>query len=189
MRTPTAHIAIGSFLAALLSGCIPREEEDYIAPNYEHTWISTVLLKFISSGGAEVKYITLFSHENEGTSPTMNLDALSMDTVYNVSIEVWSSNCNPGQNTTPTIEAEGDRHQFFYVPDGVDLTITYADTDVNGLPIGIATVWSAGASTGGGVRVVLRSGLDKNDAGVSGGDLTNAGGETDLDWIFPVVIQ
>jgi hypothetical protein len=39
------------------------------------------------------------------------------------------------------------------------------------------------------VVVTLRHEPDKGAAGVSGGDITNAGGDTDIEVTFPVVIE
>ena len=189
MHSPIARAMTGLGLAALLSGCIPKEKVDAVAPCTEESLISTVRWSFLSQGGTERKYFTVFTREVDGGSPSILLDTLSADTVYDVNVDVWSTTCGQGRNITPVIEAEGDLHQFFYLADGVDISIAYNDTDVNGLPIGVATVWTANTISSGGLRIVLRNAPDKNAAGVSDGDISNAGGETDIEVFFPLVIE
>jgi len=179
----------GLGLAAMLSGCIPKERDDAVAPCTEEIWISTVRSSFLSQGGTEQKYFTVFTHEADGGSPSMPLDTLGADTVYDVHVDVWSTTCGQGRNIAPVIEAEGDLYQFFYLADSVDISFAYNDTDVNGLPIGRTTEWTANSISSGGLRLVLRNAPDKNAAGVSDGDITNAGGMTDIDWVFPMVIE
>jgi hypothetical protein len=189
MHSPTVRAMTGLVLATLLSGCLPKEIEGPVAPCIDASWTSTVLLRLVSHGGTEQKSFTLFVHDPDGASTSMSLDTLSVDTAYNVLVEVWSTTCGEGRNNTAELQAEGHQHQFFFLPDTVDLSIVCNDMDVNGQPIGIATVWTTNSVSSGGLRLVLRNELNKDAAGVSAGDITNAGGETDIDWTFPLVIE
>ena len=43
-------------------------------------------------------------------------------------------------------------------------------------------------STTGNLTIILRHDLDKNGAGVSSGNIANAGGETDIEVVFPIQV-
>ena len=69
------------------------------------------------------------------------------------------------------------------------MAVTYADADGNGRPVGLTSIWTVGAASNGTITVTLRHEPDKGAAGVSAGDITNAGGETDIEVTFPLVID
>ena len=50
-------------------------------------------------------------------------------------------------------------------------------------------MWTVGAASNGTVVVTLRHQPDKTASGVSSGDITYAGGETDIEVSFPLVIE
>ena len=52
-----------------------------------------------------------------------------------------------------------------------------------------ATATATGAASVGTLKVTLRHEPNKSAAGVVGGDITNAGGETDIEVEFPIVIE
>ena len=88
------------------------------------------------------------------------------------------------------IEEEGDVHQFFFQPEaGLFLSFDYTDTDSEGYPVGLLSTAQTGFARVGALTVTLRHEPDKHAAGVEDGDITNAGGETDIEVTFDVVIQ
>ena len=70
-----------------------------------------------------------------------------------------------------------------------NVTTAYTDMDDDGNPLGVSFTLTTGDASTGNLTIVLRHLLDKNAAGVSDGDITNAGGDTDIEVTFPVVIQ
>ena len=62
-------------------------------------------------------------------------------------------------------------------------------SDADGNPIGLATTVTTGAASTGEFTVILRHEPMKDAQGVKDGDITNAGGETDIEVNFPVEIQ
>ena len=159
------------------------------APNEEEL-ITTVRLTFTSSGGTETKEF-LFSDLDGvgGNPPVITADPLSADSLYSVSIELLNASVTPAVDVSAEVAAEAEAHQFFYQVSGANATVSYADTDGNGNPIGLSTEWTLGASSAGTVVVTLRHLPDKSGNGVSSGEITNAGGETDIEVSFPLVIQ
>lgn len=87
------------------------------------------------------------------------------------------------------ILAEDSEHQLFYSA-VTGLTITYTDEDDNGNPLGIETTFTTDDSfDGGALTITLRHEPNKFGSGVSDGDITNAGGETDVEVTFNLGVE
>lgn len=90
--------------------------------------------------------------------------------------------------TVEILEEDLD-HQFFFNPiNGLEIDGDYDDVDSAGNPIGQQFKITAAASSGD-LNIVLLHEPDKNAAGVSDGEITNAGGERDIDITFPIIVQ
>ena len=104
-------------------------------------------------------------------------------------LEVLNESVSPAEDITAEILAEGVDHQFFFQVNGADLVISYGDADTNGDPIGLLSACFAGMAGSGSLKVTLRHMPDKTAAGVAVGDITNAGGDTDIEVTFPLIID
>lgn len=125
-----------------------------------------------------------------GATPTVDTIFLSPSTTYTARLELLDETKTPVDTVTIEIKEESTAHQFFYIMSGgLNLTSTYSDIDDNFMPLGLRNTWNAGTASTGSVTITLRHGPDKNALGVSSGMITNAGGETDVEVAFPVVIQ
>lgn len=197
----TSIVLRNFFLAGLAAGCLVAcKKEDPVTPSpggppppppNEQELITTVRLTFVSLDGTEQKeWLWRDLDGDGGNPPEITADILTTGTTYNVSIQVLDES-DPAdvEDITEEIEEEDDEHQFFFLVNGVDATITYADADGNGNPLGLSTVWVCGAPGLGTLTLVLRHELDKDAPGVSAGDITNAGGDTDVEIVFPFRIQ
>ncbi|MBK9270830.1 MAG: type 1 periplasmic binding fold superfamily protein [Saprospiraceae bacterium] len=110
---------------------------------------------------------------------------LKQNTYYTGSLQILNESVVPAIDITPEILLEGVDHQFFYgISSGFNMSFSYADADTNGKPIGINTILNTGSTSSGTLRILLRHQPDKNATGVSTGDPTNAGGETDIEVDF-----
>lgn len=179
-----ATIACGGMLMGAVSCRPAREEPDKLN---EEELIIAVELHFSSAGGAEQKLISFL--DADGSSPVITADTLSSDSVYTVEVRLYSEGGDLPDDITSEIVTEGTEHQFFFQVSGANATITYADADADGHPVGLLTHWSVGASGTGSVLVTLRHQPDKSAAGVSAGDITNAGGDTDIEITLPLVVE
>lgn len=193
MRTELKTALMAVMVASVTVGC---KKDDPVPPATnnppvnEQELITTVKLSFQNADGTENKQFLWRDLDGDGgNAPVITADTLTAGTVYQVSIELMDESKNPPEDITEEVEEEGAEHQFFFLATGADMGIVYADTDANGAPIGIASVWTAGVAGSGSVTVVLRHELDKGAAGVSGGDITNAGGDTDVEVTFQLVIE
>ena len=159
-------------------------------PVNEEELITTVELHFHSSGGTEHKHFSFTDLDGDGgNAPVIEADTLSADSTYSVMIELLDESVSPAEEITQEVQNEATAHQFFFQLSGANVVVSYADADGNGDPLGLATSWVVGAASTGAVVVTLRHEPDKSAPGVSGGDITNAGGETDIQISFPLVVE
>lgn len=88
------------------------------------------------------------------------------------------------------IVADAENHQVFYrISEGLDMTITYDDTDGHGNPLGIRTRLTTGQPSSGQLTITLIHSPNKFADVVSDGDITNAGGTVDFECTFDVEIH
>lgn len=192
------RFSIFALAALTLVSCEDDDDDDDTPPAVnEEEVITDMRLTFTDSDTQTSQTFTFSDPDGEGgNAPTIDDIVISDSTAYVVTIEVLdASNPNDVEDITEEIEEEDEEHQFFFIPgNGADdsVTITYDanDVDDDGNPIGLSSSWNTFEPTTGGetVRVVLRHELDKEATGVRDGDITNAGGETDIDVTFNLTV-
>ena len=160
------------------------------APVNEEEVITTVTTTLVGGG----QTITLTSRDLDGDGPNAPVVTVSGNlvagTTYMGSTTFLNELANPAEDITAEVEEEGADHQIFYQLASSLGTVTYADTDANGKPIGLDFTLVAGTSgTTGTLTVTLRHLPNKSASGVATGDITNAGGNTDAEVSFPVTVN
>lgn len=172
-------------LAVFINACDDVEP----TPTNDEELITTLQLDFFD--GASTKTIKFQDIDGDGgNAQVITADTLSANTTYNVSITVLNESETPAESINPEIIEEGDEHQFFFIPEStLNYTSSYNDMDENNKPIGLENVVITGNASEGTLIVVLRHQPDKNGTNVNAGDITNAGGETDIEVSFDVVIE
>ena len=160
-------------------------------PVNEEEVITTLTMTWTPDGGGTPIVFQFRDVDGEGgMDPVLTTAPLAANTTYNVSLELLNETEDPAEDITEEVEEEGAEHQFFFaVTQGINLTFSYLDTDTNGAPIGLETQMNTGDASTGALQVTLRHEPDKGAAGVAQGDITNAGGETDIQVEFDLVIQ
>jgi len=184
------------FAAALislaLSGCKKEEEPapPTPPPTNETELITTLVLTFNDPETSET-FVMRFSDTDGdgGTAPVIASEPLPAGRAYALSLSLLDESGSTPVDLTSQIQSEADAHQFFFATQGANLSVSYSDQDANGKPLGLSNLAISGAASSGTLTVVLRHQLDKNAAGVSEGDITNAGGDTDIEVVFPVTIE
>jgi len=185
MNKPLFLIAI-TLLVAFISAC---RDKDIDIPNEEEL-ITTVDIRLIPVGGGEDAVLRFRDPDGDGgLPPQITADPLSPATTYDISITLLNEAADPVVDITPEVEAEGADHQFFFSFEGVAVAYTYADQDENGFPVGLQGRLETMGTGQGMLTLVLRHLPVKDAAGVADGDLTNAGGETDIEISLPITIQ
>ena len=160
------------------------------APVNEEEVITTVTTTLVGGG----QTITLTSRDLDGDGPNAPVITVSGNlvagTTYTGSTKFLNELESPAEDITVEVEEEGADHQVFYqLPSSIG-TVTYTDTDANGRPIGLNFILVAGTSgSTGTLTVTLRHLPNKTASGVSGGDITNAGGNTDAAVSFSVAVN
>jgi hypothetical protein len=165
--------------------------DDDPAPVNEEEVITSVNIVLTPQGGGD--QITLSSRDLDGDGPNAPIvlvsDPLATGTVYNGTVQFLNELEDPAEDKTAEILAEDEEHQVFFSVTGSVGSFAYTDSDSNGNPIGLTfTLTSAANTTSGVLTVVLRHQPDKDGAGVSDGNIANAGGETDIEVSYNVAV-
>lgn len=174
----------------LFFGC--PSDDDAPPPVNEEEVITTLIAVFTPQGGGT--NVTLTSRDDDGDGPNAPVVTVSgpfaINTTYNAAVSFLNELENPAEDITEEVEEESDEHQVFYNVTNSLGTFAYLDMDGNGNPLGVLFQFvTSGTAANGNMTITLRHEPDKNAPGVSDGDITNAGGETDIEETFPVVTQ
>lgn len=158
-------------------------------PVNEEEVITTVIATFVGGG----QTITLTSRDLDGDGPNPPVITVSgpftNGVTYTGSLTFLNELESPVEDVTLEIEEEGDEHQvFFQITNNLGI-FTYTDVDVNGKPIGLNFTFTTQNTGTGQLTITLKHEPNKNAPGVAEGNIANAGGETDAEVSFEVVVQ
>ena len=189
MKKINLLLAIGALSALFVTSCKKDEPEAPVIPNEEEV-ITTLNYTLTPEGGGTSVTLTFQDLDGDGgNAPVISEGTLAANTTYNGSVELLNELENPAENITEEVEEEALDHQFFFETSVSDMSVDYDDMDDNGNPIGLATIVTTDAASTGTLTITLRHEPSKDASGVSTGDITNAGGETDIEVTFNVEIQ
>lgn len=175
--------AILPILAFTLYSCDPVEPTD---PKEEEL-ITTVSIELIGlNSTAVLSYVDLDG--DGGAAPVYAIDSLNANTVYSGSITLLNESETPSEDITAEIFDEADDHQFFFTTNG-GTNYSYTDQDNNGYPVGLTFELTTGDPGTEEFTFILRHLPAKDADGVMDGDITNAGGETDIQVVFDVIVH
>jgi len=185
-----ALFAFALLVVLFLDGC-KKKEDPKPTPNEEEL-ITTVKLKvkntLLSSDSTEV--IWKDTDGDGGNPPTIGTLTIKANSFYSGYLTLLDeSHAGHTHNITDEINNEKEDHQFFYQPTGNLSNFAYVDFDANSKPVGLRFSFQTGAAGSATLKITLRHKPNKSATGVSSGDITNAGGETDIEVTFPVTVQ
>ena len=177
-----SYIIPALLLIITLAAC---EKEDPVIPNEEEL-ITTLTYRLEPLGSGNVVELKFQDLDGEGgNDPIITTTPLSANTTYHGRIIMMNDLAVPPVNISDEVEEESETHQLFYILDALKVEIEYMDTDQQGSPLGLITSLSTGSETSGSLTIVLRHEPKKpND-----GTLEDAGGETDIEVMFDIVVQ
>ncbi len=175
-------------LFALAVTFVSCEKDDPEIPNEEELITTVKYTLKPQSNGSDVVLLFRDLDGDGGNAPEITPGTLKSGTIYSGTLVLLNEAGKPVEDITKEIEKEGDEHQFFFTS-STNISVRYNDTDSNEKPVGLKTVLTTGGAGTGKLKIVLRHRPDKNANGVANGDITNAGGETDFEIEFNVVIQ
>lgn len=178
------------------------ESDDPVIEN-DGELITDVTLHFTEldeAGNPTGSAMTFTASDSEGievgTAPTVETVNLASGKSYQLEIEVANSIEN--EDITEEILEESDEHQFYFLGSafvGTTAPLTYSYNDDSDELIGVkgtVMVVESPATNNAQIRIILRHDLDKNYPGADNPNFENynsAGGESDLDITFPLVIE
>lgn len=165
--------------------------------------ITKATLIFTPVGGGTPVSASATDPDGEGVQDIM-VDGpinLTAGTTYTLTLSLINELAEPTDeeyNISDEVEEEGDEHMFFFawtndvfsdptgngnVDNRVD-AVNYEDLDDNGEPLGLVTTWTAGTTSSGTFRVILKH---QPDLKTSTSDSST--GETDLDITFEINVN
>lgn len=175
-------------LATMMSSCKTKDN----AKPVEQELITTLKLD-VTDGGSFSKTFT-YKVENGfgGTTPgTVQIDTVKLGAgiTYNVTATLYNEKTSPVTDVTTEVLSEQDVHLFLYqsTPASGAGSITCSDgsKDNNGLPFNQTINFTTGAAGSGNLQVnLMHEPTDK-----TGTTPATAGGETDVEVTFPVIIE
>ena len=184
---PLLLISIFTSLLAVMS-CSDDPDDPVIENEQEVMTTFTYTLTPAEGGSAVVlNYRDLDADGPE--EPTITNGTLSAETIYTGSIIILNETESPAENVTEEVEEEDKDHQFFFETTVTGLTVEYTDFDGDGNPVGLSTFLTTGAAGSGNLTVTLKHEPDKSASGVADGDMTNAGGETDISVTWAITVE
>lgn len=178
----------------LLISC--SDDDDNPDPVNPEEVITTMVVTLID--GSDVVTLRFFDEDGDDpTDPVVTVSGpLKSNTTYNGSIRILNETEDPAGEVNDEIKEEAEEHQFFYITDDLGITTAYADkesdyvSDAGDNPVGIEFTLTTTEQTGDAdLKVELRHEPNKEAEGVADGDITNAGGEPDIEWTFNIEVD
>jgi hypothetical protein len=184
------YLCLSILSLTFITSC-SSDDNDPIPVNEEEVITTlTVVLTPVGTGTP----VTLVSRDLDGDGPdapefTIS-GPMSANTTYTGSLDLLNETVSPAESITEEIEEEDDEHQFFFSVTNNLFDVSYADSDGDGNPVGLSFTLNTNSTIDtGAFTITLRHEPNKTAEGVSLGDITNAGGETDVLITFNVSVQ
>ena len=169
--------------------------------------MTTVKLTFTADDGTS--FVASWADPENDGSPVIDPINLTNGVTYTVTVEIMNELEDPAEDVTPEILDEKDEHQFFFYGTavqgpshtdnaGAPISHTYADTDSQGLPVGLTNTFVASNTGTGTLEVLLRHMPPVNGSAIKVADLagvmdasgsTELPGSTDIDVDFTVTVE
>ena len=177
------------FIASLVfTSC---KDDDDLEPINEEEVITTLKATLTPIGGGTT--VVLQSQDMDGDGPNTPVisvsGTLAINTSYAGIVEVLNELESPAEDITEEVLEEALEHQFFFTPTNNVASIEYNDTDADGNPIGVEFTLTTSDAGSGNLTITLIHEPNKSGVDVSSGDITNAGGENDIEATFPIIVQ
>lgn len=176
---------------ALFSITSCEEDEETEEPDISEG-LDITTLRYILTPADSTQAVT-FSYTDldgpGGTPPEIDEGSLQPNTVYQGTVQVLNQLEQPAEDVTTKVVNQSTDHQFFYQSAIDDVEIIYNDADSDGNPLGVSTRLTTASSASGKLTITLQRNPDKDAPGVSQGELTNAGGETEINVSFDVEVR
>lgn len=176
-------LTVAAFALAITS-CKKDVEQE----GNENELITTVQLNLTPAGGGSALTYKWEDLDGEGgANPVIDMVTLAANQIYNVEILLLDKTKNPVDNISEEVREEAADHRFYYEPDGVNITVSNPDNDLNGIPVGLTNAWTTGVAGTGTIKITLRH---YENGGKALTDLVNdTKSSTDMEAQFNVTVQ
>jgi hypothetical protein len=182
------NIVILAFIVSIFTACSDTDDPEVIN---EEEVITTVRATLVPQNGGNE--ITLESRDLDGDGPNAPVISVSgnfdASTTYDATLKILNETESPADDITLEILEEDEEHQFFFSFTNDIATATYNDQDSNGDPIGVHFNLLTGTANTGSFTITLRHEPNKSADNVNTGNITNAGGETDVQVTFEITVN
>lgn len=169
----------------LFSAC----DKTPIIPNEEEV-ITTLHYNLSPIGGGTPVLLTFQDLDGDGgNAPTITSGTLEINKTYTGLLVLLNETMNPIDSISSEVAEENVDHQFFFESTVSGLTVQYNDTDDDGNPLGLSSTLTTTSAGTGILTITLKHEPNKLASGVSSGDISNAGGETDIEVSFNIDVQ
>lgn len=186
MKKIILYLCVGLLTVSTIVSCKKETPET----PHEHEVITTLKYTLTPADSGTVVVLTFKDLDGEGgNEPIITGGTLAANTAYTGAIKLLNESETPVEDMTAEIKEEDKEHQFFFVSTITGVSVSYDDQDADGKPVGLKTKLTTGAAGNGNLKVTLKHEPNKSASGVSSGDITNAGGETDIEVTFPINVQ
>ena len=119
--------------------------------------ITTLVLQLKpQGGGATLEYKFDDPDGPGGSVPLLDEIILAPNKSYDATIILLNKTVIPVDTISNEVAEEAAAHRFYFEPAGTNLTVQNLDTDGNGLPLGLESVWTTGAASTGKIQITLR---------------------------------
>ena len=186
-------IALVFSTVAIFTSC--SDDDNKSTPVNEEELITTITAVFTPEGGGTAITLEYKDLDNDGVNddPATISGTFDQNTTYNGVVTFENESANPTVDITEEILAEAEDHQIFYQKTGTLNIFSYSTNadnfDATGKPVGLQTVFTTTTAATGTLKIILIHLPNKSAAGVSDGDITNAGGGTDAEAIFNITVN
>jgi hypothetical protein len=150
----------------------------------EEEVITTCKITFTDASGVQPEVTYQFQDpDGDGGNPPAVFDTIRLAsmTTYHTQIILLDESSMPIDTISNEVLEEADEHLFCFEVQTADVTIVRTDSDGT-YEIGLQSTWTTGNNSEGFVNVSL-----KHQPGVKDG--TCAPGDTDIEILFPVVVE
>ncbi len=183
----TTNFLATLLLATLFLASCSNDDDGTPVAVIEEEVITTMTVTLTPVGGGTAVILQTRDLDGDGSdAPVVTVSGdLTAETTYTGGIVLLNETEDPAENITEEVEELDDEHQFFYtVSSGLGITAAATNFDGSDNPLGTQfslTTTQAGSGT---VTFTLRHEPKKPNTGLS-----DAGGETDIETTFSVVVE
>lgn len=182
MKKRFHEMAVILFLFLVAGSCQKASDPN---DETEHEAINAIDLVFKQSG-TTIATFTAEDPDGDGGNPPSRIDRITLKPGQAYSMETVLRNIVNGTSkvVSSSISSQADHHEFYYIPSGINVSVTKTDKDINGYPVGFSSSWSATTAGTGSVLVKLM-----HKPRIKGPNDDPSKGHSDIEISFPISVQ